>query len=200
MTAWQLSVAVPDDCASIGGLAGQSSHRYQGQQVEMNLQALSGLQLGVRAAVGAVVSLTIAQLVELQHPVYAFIAAVIATDLVPSESRQLGLRRLIATAIGAVCGAALTSVLPPDPWSVGLGVLIAVLACEFLHAKDGSRVAGFICGVIVLHHAGEPWEYAFHRFFETALGVVVAWAISYVPKLIRIQEPAVPESEESTPR
>jgi uncharacterized membrane protein YgaE (UPF0421/DUF939 family) len=164
----------------------------------MNLQALTGLQLAVRAGVGAVVALQIAQLVGSQHPVYAFIAAVIATDLVPSESRKLGLRRLIATAIGAVCGAALSLVLPSDPWSIGLSVLIAILGCELFGIKDGSRVAGFICGVIVLHHAGEPWEYAFHRFIETALGVAVAWAISYVPKLIRIQEPAVPESEEST--
>ena len=166
----------------------------------MNLQALTGLQLAVRAGVAAVVSLKIAQLVGLQHPVYAFVAAVIATDLVPSESRKLGLRRLVATAIGAVCGAALSLVLPPDPWSIGLSVLIAILGCELLGVKDGSRVAGFICGVIVLLHNGDPWEYASHRFMETALGVGVAWAISYVPKLIRVEAPQTSGSEESAPR
>jgi uncharacterized membrane protein YgaE (UPF0421/DUF939 family) len=166
----------------------------------MNSQTLSGLQLAVRAAVAAVVSLTIAQELGLQHPVYAFIAAVIATDLIPSESRQLGVRRLIATVIGAVCGAALSSVLPGDPWAIGVGVLIAMLACELLQGREGSRVAGFICGVVVLHHSGEPWQYASHRFIETALGVVVAWAISYVPKLIRTGEPRSAETEESTQR
>jgi hypothetical protein len=57
-------------------------------------------------------------------------------------------------------------------------------------ARDGAKVAGFICGIIVLDHSPEPWVAAYSRFIETALGVVVAWLISYVPKLIRIEEPA----------
>ena len=42
--------------------------------------------------------------------------------------------------------------------------------------------------IVVLDHSVEPWHYAFYRLIETALGVVVAWLISYVPKLIRIEE------------
>ena len=69
-------------------------------------------------------------------------------------------------------------------------ILLAMLACQIIHARDGARVAGYICGIVLLDHSASPWAYAFHRLLETALGVGVAWAISYVPKLIRMAESA----------
>jgi uncharacterized membrane protein YgaE (UPF0421/DUF939 family) len=92
--------------------------------------------------------------------------------------------------VGATCGAVLSPLLPPGPLAIGLGVLLAMLISELLQARDGAKVAGFISGIIMLDHSPEPWLYAYQRFIETALGVAVAWAISYVPKLIRIEEPA----------
>jgi hypothetical protein len=55
-------------------------------------------------------------------------------------------------------------------------------------------VAGYICGVIVLDRSLEPWHHAYSRLIETLLGIVVAWAISYVPKLIRLNEPTKPDT------
>ena len=82
----------------------------------MNVHSfLTGVQLAIRAAIGGSVSVAIAQLLELEEPFYAFVAAIIVTDLAPAQSRQLALRRLVATAIGAVCGAVLSQLLPPDP-------------------------------------------------------------------------------------
>jgi uncharacterized membrane protein YgaE (UPF0421/DUF939 family) len=150
----------------------------------MRRRSLSGLQLAVRAAVGASVSYALAQLLGLDHPIFAFTAAVIVTDLKPAQSRELGLRRLGATLVGGVAGAALSMVLPSTPWAIGAGVLGAMLLCDMLGARDGAKIAGYICGLIVLEHNAEPWNDAFYRMIETALGVMVAWAIAYVPKLI----------------
>jgi uncharacterized membrane protein YccC len=53
-------------------------------------------------------------------------------------------------------------------------------------APTAARVAGYICGVIVLLDVGaQPWHYAFFRMIETALGVLVAWGLSFVPELLR---------------
>jgi uncharacterized membrane protein YgaE (UPF0421/DUF939 family) len=98
----------------------------------------------------------------------------------------LGLRRIAATVIGAICGAALSLALIPGPWSVGLSILVAMLICQLLHAPEGAKVAGYICGIVVLDHSAQPWQYAFFRLLETVLGVSAAWEISYVPKLIKI--------------
>ena len=46
-----------------------------------------GVQLAIRAAVAAGLSVAIAQLFNLQYPIYAFLTAIIVTDLTPSESR-----------------------------------------------------------------------------------------------------------------
>jgi uncharacterized membrane protein YgaE (UPF0421/DUF939 family) len=155
----------------------------------VNLQTfIRGVQLSLRTAVAATLSLMLAYFFELQHPIYALIAAVIVTDLSPSQTRQLGLRRTVATVVGAVCGAALSTLLPPDPWIIGLGVLAAMLLSKLLHADDGAKVAGYICGIVLLEHSAVPWSYAFYRFVETMLGIVVAGLISMVPKLISIYE------------
>src|SRR5205807_6526540 len=102
---------------------------------------MSGVQLALRAAVAAALSIAIAQALKLEHPIYAFLAAVIVTDLLPSQSRQLGLRRLVATVLGAACGAAPSPVLGAGPWAVGLGVLFAMLMSQLFRAQDAAKVA-----------------------------------------------------------
>ena len=65
-----------------------------------------GLQLATRSAVSATLAYSIAQALKLDYPIFALAAAVIATDLTPARSRELGFRRLVATAIGGLSGAA----------------------------------------------------------------------------------------------
>jgi len=143
----------------------------------------------LRAGVAASVSLVIAKGLDLRPGIFAFIAAVIVTDLDPSQSRQLGLRRIVATVVGALCGAIASHLLPANPWMIGLCVLATMLICQLLHVTEGARVASFTCGIIMLIPGEGPWLNALERFGETLLGVGVAWSISYVPKLIRFEEP-----------
>ncbi len=162
----------------------------------MDLQAFwRATQLAGRAGVGAGLSAAVALQLDLKYPIYAFIAAVIVTDLSSSRTRQLGLLRLVATVVGAGIGAMLSMALPPGPLALGLGVLIAMLVCHLVHLQEGAKVAGYICGIVLLEHGDHPWSYALFRLIETMLGIAVATAISFVPMLIRIEEndPRKPE-------
>jgi uncharacterized membrane protein YgaE (UPF0421/DUF939 family) len=145
-----------------------------------------GILLALRVALAAAIAFALADFLQLNHPIYAFIAAVIVTDRSPQLSRKLGLMRIATTIIGAATGAALSQVVGPGVLSLGVSVLVAMLACQALGMSDGAKVAGYICGLILLDHRGEPWTYAVDRFIETLLGVVVAWGVSAVPHLIRI--------------
>jgi uncharacterized membrane protein YgaE (UPF0421/DUF939 family) len=159
----------------------------------IDLPRLPGyFQVTVRSAIAASLSFGIAKYFGLDHPIFAAIAAVIATDLSPSRSRELGVVRLVATGIGAICGLMLCFVLPSGPLAIGFGILVAMLACQLFGAPDGAKVAGYISAIVILAEV-DPWRYALLRCIETALGVGVAWLISYVPKLFPSREPVKEE-------
>jgi uncharacterized membrane protein YgaE (UPF0421/DUF939 family) len=155
---------------------------------------LSGIQLALRASVAAGVAFTIANFFDLQFPIFAAVAAVIATDLVPSETFRLGQRRLLGTVVGAICGTGLRAMVQPSPWTLSLGVLLAMLVANLLRLHEGARLAGYVSALIVIVEGMDPWVFALVRSIETALGDGVAWLISLVPKLISSEEAPTPQA------
>jgi uncharacterized membrane protein YgaE (UPF0421/DUF939 family) len=133
-------------------------------------------------------SIALARLCRFEFPIYALIAVVIVTDLSPSRTSKLGLQRIVATVAGATCGATLRQVFQPSGWAIGLGILVAMLICHISRVNHGGKVAGYICRIAVVAHGTHPWSYAVLRFTETVLGIGVAWLISFVPKVIQIDE------------
>ena len=150
---------------------------------------IPALQLSFRAAFAAAVSYAVARALQLEFPLYAMIAAVIVTDLAPAETRKLGLRRLGGTVIGSVLGALLSTLLPGGALTIALGVFLSMFLTNLLRAPQAARVAGYLCAIVLLEHAAEPWTYAFWRFVETVLGIAVALLVSMVPKLLRAPPP-----------
>jgi uncharacterized membrane protein YgaE (UPF0421/DUF939 family) len=136
--------------------------------------------------------LLLAQLCRFEHPIYALIAAVIVTDLSPSRTTKLGLQRLAATVVGASCGAVAGTVLGAAAWAISLSIFAAMAICHLLRVSDGAKVAGYICGIVMIAHGTHPWTCAFFRLIEKSLGIGVAWLLSLVPKLIHVEEPGIP--------
>lgn len=143
------------------------------------------VQLAVRAALAAGLSVAAAQLLSLPYPIYAMISAVLVTDLVAAQSRKLALPRLGATVMGTVLGATINTAMPGGVWTVVLGVLAAMLLSDLLRLRHAAKVAGYICGVVLIDHGDSPWFYAFMRMAETVVGIAVAVVVSLLPKLVR---------------
>jgi uncharacterized membrane protein YgaE (UPF0421/DUF939 family) len=149
----------------------------------------NALQSSLRAALPAGLAVAIAQFLELQYPLYALIAAVIVMDLSPSKTRQLALQRLAGTLLGATVGAALSYFLPPGPLAIVVSILAAMLLSHVLRLQAAAKLAGYVCGIVVLAHGAHPWSYALYRVIETLLGIAMAVLVSLVPKLMRVEIP-----------
>lgn len=160
--------------------------------------ALSNVQLAIRAAVAAAIAAALAQALKFDYPIYAFLAAIIATDLTPLQSRQLGLRRLVATFIGALGGVLVSITLPPSAWSAGFAILCSMFVSQLARVRSGAKVAGYLSAIIVLHFGSDPWGHAYDRLAETVLGITVAWIISFVPMLFRNEHVEARKSREQS--
>ena len=145
---------------------------------------LFDLQLALRAALASGLSVAVAELMSLQYPIYAMISAVLVTDLVPAQSRKLAVPRLAATVLGTLLGASINTVLPTNVWTLLFGILSAMLLSDLLRLRHAAKVAGYICGVVLLDHGDQPWFYAFVRMVETLLGIAAAVLVSLLPKLV----------------
>ena len=150
---------------------------------------IPAFQLSLRAAVAAGLALIAAQLLRLQHPLYAMISAVIVTDLVAAQTPKLALPRLAGTLVGGALGAVISTLLPAGAWAAVFGIFAAMFASHLLYLQGAERVAGYVCGIVLLGHGDSPWSYALFRMIETALGIVAAMGVSVVPKLLKSKNP-----------
>jgi uncharacterized membrane protein YgaE (UPF0421/DUF939 family) len=148
---------------------------------------ITGLQLSLRAAVAAGSSIAIARYLELQYPIYALIAAVIVLDLSPSKTQQLAVQRFLGTLLGAAVGAVLSYSLPAGPVAIGASILVAMLLSYVVQLQAAAKLAGYVCGIVILGNFDYPWSYAFYRVIETFLGIAMAVLVSLVPKLMRVE-------------
>ena len=144
----------------------------------------SALQLSIRAAIAAGVAVIAARLLDLPHPLYAMIAAIIVTDLAPKRTRELAWPRVTGTVIGAAMGAALSPFGPANVWFVVIGIFGAMFIAQALRLHDAAKLAGYVCGIVLLEHRDGAWLFAVYRLVETVLGIGVAVLVSLVPKLI----------------
>ena len=145
-------------------------------------------QMSLRAAVAAALSVSIAQWLQLQFPIYAMISAVVVTDLKASETWKLGGPRLAGSVVGAILGALTCAFLRPNAWEAGLAILAAMFLSHLLRLRNSAKVAGYVCGIVLLAFGDHPWEYALHRTIETALGIAMAMLVSLMPKLLPTNE------------
>ena len=149
---------------------------------------VTALRPSLRVGPASGLAVALAQLLRLPYPLYALVAVVIVSDLSPARTRELALRRLVGTVLGSTLGATVHPWLPPAAWSIGLGVLGAMFLSYLSRLDEAAKVAGYVCGIVMLEHGDQPWSYALYRLVETVLGIGLAVLVSLVPLLVPMDE------------
>jgi hypothetical protein len=150
-------------------------------------QVIEASLLGIRAALGAGAAFWIATYAGLDHPIYSLVAAIIVTEYSASETRRLGLQRVIGTFVGVAIALGMLAVRIPSPVAVGAGISLVFAVCRATNISAGSKIAAYICAIVILENSSDPFSYALHRTVETIIGVGVALGISIVPRLITFE-------------
>jgi uncharacterized membrane protein YccC len=92
--------------------------------------------------------------------------------------------RFLGVLVGSFIGAFCAYMIGTEIEVLGLAIGVTVFLCFLLGIPDSYRIAALSVAIILipwkLHPTGNPWVYAFFRFFDTCLGFFVAIVVSHV--------------------
>ncbi len=118
-------------------------------------------------------------------PVNACIAAILTMQATQKQSLNVGVQRLLGTAIGGVVGMLLVAAYTLYPHTIlriflaGLGVMISISVCCAFKKPEAAAIAAILALIMV--QGGETENtllFAFMQMLETAMGVLVAMGVN----------------------
>jgi uncharacterized membrane protein YgaE (UPF0421/DUF939 family) len=113
----------------------------------------------------------------------AIVAVALVTDGIPERTRQRSLQRLLGAVVGTIVGTIFEYLGASNIWLMALAITTAIVICSLATWPHGMRVAGYLAGILVLHHPEAVWSYAMGQFIEIVTGVGFAVLLSYIPYL-----------------
>jgi uncharacterized membrane protein YgaE (UPF0421/DUF939 family) len=110
---------------------------------------------------------------------WAAIATLVVMQSTLGATLLISIERIIATAVGALVGALLTSYFTENLLAFAVAVFVLGLLCAaFRMEKTAYRYASVTLAIIVLiPRSNAAWIVALHRFFEVSVGILVALAL-----------------------
>lgn len=125
-----------------------------------------------------------------RSPAFACIGAIFGMGADMEDSRRNGGNRLFGTMIGGLLGMALFRIyllVHPDGESslllvplVFVGTVLLIILCQIFWV-GGVQPGGVVLCILLFNTPVESYvSYALYRILDTTIGVLVAWAVSYV--------------------
>ena len=138
---------------------------------------------GLRIAAAGLASYSIAEWLQLPQAYWAVFTAILVVQTSVGGSWKASVDRLLGTLLGAVCGAAVASLVPHgDPFTTGAALALSLLPLSLLAAFNPAyRVAPITAIILLLGTAGAtqgPVRAAMLRTLEVALGGICGMAVS----------------------
>jgi len=134
----------------------------------------------IKTSIAVTVSIVLANVLELNSPFFAGIAALITMQGSVIDSFRLGRDRIFGTVLGASVGLIGSLILPGNPILIGIGTIIIIYISLLLEWKKPISIAGvvFISIMLNLEDSGQLL-YSLNRIFDTFVGIMVAVLVNY---------------------
>jgi hypothetical protein len=100
-------------------------------------------------------------------------------------------RNIFGATLGAAISVAASTSQAAAP-TVALAVVGTMLISHLIGIPGAARLAGYVCAIVLVNFNDHPWTYAAYRCAETVLGIATAVVVSFIPKLIKVDESPEP--------
>lgn len=120
-------------------------------------------------------------LLKIQYPFYACIAAVISMQSSVSDSFITGKNRMIGTSVGALIGLIFALIRPENSILTGIGIIAVIYFCNMLNKRSSINIACIVFLAIMTNMKGQnPFAYSVTRLLETFIGIAIAVLVNYL--------------------
>lgn len=138
----------------------------------------------LKTGIAVALCIIVAQVLKLDSPFYAAIAAIISMGKTIGSSFQVGKNRVIGTIVGAFIGMLCAMIKPGDAIVCGIGIIILITICNILKVQGAISVGGIVLVAIMVNLNGRnPFIYSLNRVYDTLIGILIALLINvlFVP-------------------
>jgi uncharacterized membrane protein YccC len=139
------------------------------------------IRRAVKVGTAAALATLLAQLLGLQNPWFATLAAIVAMEITIRASVRTARNSLVGAVVGAGAGLGMAFFAKEQFWAVAVVVLVVFVVFGFLRMESAGRQAALVGSVIVLvpERAGvTTTDFAWIRLAETVIGISVALAVN----------------------
>lgn len=134
----------------------------------------------VKTSLAVTVTIIISELLDMESPFFASIAAIIAMKASVSESFTMGKNRMLGTIFGAIIALFFSYTIPINALSIGIGILVIIYTCNLFGWKNAIQMSTIVFLSIILNYEeGRRLNYALYRTFDTLVGLVIGTVINY---------------------
>lgn len=134
----------------------------------------------IKTALAVVITLLIGELLTIQSPFFAAIAAIISMESSVSESFKSGRNRIYGTILGGGVALIFSLTLPSNTLVIGLGIIVVIYLCNLFGWKDTIKISSFVFLSILLNYeSGSQLNYVLHRTLDTFLGLTIGTLVNF---------------------
>ena len=146
-------------------------------------EKVMGMKIGhrtLKTGIAVTLSLIVSNLLKIDSPVYAVIAAILVMQPSVSDSWKRGLDRLLGTIMGAIIGIGFINISPGNPILAGLGTIILIVIMNKFNWTEAITIGTVVFISIFISDRTDYINYAYHRTLDTSIGIIIAVIVNYI--------------------